>query len=267
MWLLLLALERLAPDRTQAPTWRDPQLWNDLGHNAVGQGIAGAIGEGLVLILLAWLAGRGDWANGPWPADAPYAAQALVVVFIADGIEYARHRASHTVSWLWPIHALHHSSDRMHVLKGGRTHLLDIVGRYVVVYVPLAALGVPVSVLAVYTAATSLFGPVAHSNVAVRLPGFLHRVVMTPGVHRIHHARPLALSCSNYANVFPIWDVLFGTFEDPDRHPAPEYGIEGEAFPSGFAAQLFYPLRDWWLKARAALATRSFAPPRGAAAP
>jgi sterol desaturase/sphingolipid hydroxylase (fatty acid hydroxylase superfamily) len=66
---------------------------------------------------------------------------------------------------------------------------------------------------------------------------------MTPQVHRIHHARPLALSCSNYANVFPLWDVLFGTFTPPADPPRFAYGIEPDPHPRDFSAQLLWPFR------------------------
>jgi sterol desaturase/sphingolipid hydroxylase (fatty acid hydroxylase superfamily) len=242
---VLLALEAWLPARPGASPWRDPQIGNDVGHAIVGQGLAGPLGEVLFLGAAGALAGEVAAQRGapPWPTGWPFAAQALAAVFLADGLEYARHRLLHGVGWLWPVHALHHAVDRLHVGKASRSHLLDMLGRSLAVYAPLVALGVPADVLAWYPAAVTVFGPIAHANVDVRVPRWLHRLVLTPQVHRIHHARALELSCSNYANVFPLWDLVFGTFTHPDAHPAPEFGIEPDPMPRGFTDQLLAPLR------------------------
>jgi sterol desaturase/sphingolipid hydroxylase (fatty acid hydroxylase superfamily) len=75
----------------------------------------------------------------------------------------------------------------------------------------------------------------------VRIPAFLHRVVMTPQVHRIHHARAPELAFSNYAGVFPIWDVLFGTFQDPTRVEPDAFGIENDSMPASLWGQIAAP--------------------------
>jgi len=243
--LLLVVLERLLPDRPDPPLWRDPQLANDVGHTALGQGLAIPLGDAVTVaaaLLAAKLAGPSPFAL--WPLHWPLPLQVLLLVLAADGLEYARHRALHTVPCLWRVHVLHHAVDRLHVAKASRTHLFDMLLRSAAVYAPLVILGVPAEVLVWYAAAVTVFGPIAHANVAVRLPAWLHRVVLTPQVHRLHHARPLALSRSNFANVFPLWDLLFGTFSAPADHPRVEYGIEPDAHPRSFGAQLLFPLRS-----------------------
>ncbi len=96
-----------------------------------------------------------------------------------------------------------------------------------------------------YAAAVTIFGPVAHANMSLRVPAFLHRWVMTPQVHHIHHARPQALSCTNYANAFPAWDILFGTYEHPGEQPHFEYGIEENPIPSDILGQTLAPFGEW----------------------
>ena len=129
----------------------------------------------------------------------------------------------------------------MNVLKSGRGHFLDMSFRSLCVYAPMVAIGVPTEVLLWYAAAITVFGPIGHSNVAVRLPSFVHRLVLTPQAHRIHHARDVGLAMSNYANVFPLWDILFGSFEHPDKHRPPEFGVEDDPMPRSFAGQLLAP--------------------------
>ena len=171
--------------------------------------------------------------------------QVPLLVLLADGLDYGRHRWQHTAAWFWPVHALHHNGDRLNILKSGRGHFLDMFLRNLLCYAPLALLGVPREVLLSYAAAVTVFGPIAHANVSIQVPKFLHRLVMTPQVHRIHHARARELSNSNYANVFPIWDVLFGTFEHPEGQPDFEYGIEGDTIPPDIVGQTLAPFAEW----------------------
>ena len=70
-------------------------------------------------------------------------------------------------------------------------------------------------------------------------------VLMTPQVHSLHHSIDRVLSDSNYANIFPIWDIVFGTFSDPDRHAAGEIGVRDDPIPQDFLAQLLSPF-TWW---------------------
>jgi sterol desaturase/sphingolipid hydroxylase (fatty acid hydroxylase superfamily) len=213
--LLLLLLERVLPERRGADSLRDPQFWNDATHGVFGQGGGNALGQAVFVFAAALLASEISerWGRNLWPSRWSLWIQVPLLVFVADGLDYWRHRWMHTASWFWPVHALHHEVDRLNVLKSSRGHALDMLSRNLLCFAPLAMIGVPRDVMLAYAAAVTVFGPIAHANVAVEVPAFLHRCVLTPQVHRIHHARERVLSCSNYANVFPLWDILFGTFE------------------------------------------------------
>ena len=102
-------------------------------------------------------------------------------------------------------------------------------------------LGSPARIIFWYTAFIGILGVIGHSNTRLRLPSALHRLLMTPQVHALHHSIDRTLSDSNYANVFPIWDVVFGTFSDPDRHAVGEIGVRDDPIPEGFFAQLLSP--------------------------
>ena len=64
---------------------------------------------------------------------------------------------------------------------------------------------------------------------------------MTPHVHRLHHSIDRSLSDTNYANIFPFWDHLFGTFSDPTLHVAGEVGVADDPIPSSFLGQFLSP--------------------------
>ncbi len=55
--------------------------------------------------------------------------------------------------------------------------------------------------------------------------GWLENVIVTPSHHRVHHAINPEYIDKNFAQIFIIWDKLFGTFQEelPDKKPV--YGI------------------------------------------
>ncbi len=69
-----------------------------------------------------------------------------------------------------------------------------------------------------------------HSN--TRLPAAADRVlryvIVTPDVHRIHHSAWKPETNSNYGAVFPLWDLIFGTFrsESRDGHEHMRLGLD-----------------------------------------
>jgi len=245
--VFLLGLEWLIPDRPGAGSARDPQFRNDVFHSIAGQGAGNAAGQMVFVVSAALLAGEISerWGTILWPAQSSLWIQVPLAVVLTDGLDYWRHRWAHSSTWLWPVHMLHHDVEQLNVLKSGRGHFLDMFTRNLIVYAPLALVGAPREVMLVYAAAVTVLGPIAHANVSLRVPRFLHRWLMTPQVHHVHHARALELSCSNYANVFPVWDRLFGTFEHPENHGHFEYGIEEDSVATDILDQTLAPFVMW----------------------
>jgi hypothetical protein len=81
-----------------------------------------------------------------------------------------------------------------------------------------------------------------HANLNWTL-GPLRFVVATPVFHRWHHARPGEGGNANFAPLFSLWDVLFGTFYMPERRVPANYGIDDPSFPQSFIGQLVYPFQ------------------------
>jgi sterol desaturase/sphingolipid hydroxylase (fatty acid hydroxylase superfamily) len=241
---LLFLLELWIPGEPRGAALRDPALGIDLSHTLLGNGLGGPLGQLLLLAATALAAGElAERVGGSlWPRSWPFAAQAALAIVLADGLDVLRHRAFHRSAKLWRFHALHHGGDRLHIGKSGRNHFVDVASRGLVVFVPLALLGAPGEALLAYPAAVQVLGPIAHANLDLRIPDFLHRIVLTPQGHRIHHARRPALALHNYANVLPPWDLLFGTFLDPSGRERPAAGLDDDPNPPGFLAQVLAPL-------------------------
>jgi sterol desaturase/sphingolipid hydroxylase (fatty acid hydroxylase superfamily) len=174
------------------------------------------------------------------------ALQVLLGVVVADGLDYWKHRALHT-EWGWRFHGLHHGITRLHALRAARSHFAEVVMRFAVVYVPLVAVGAPREVLFWHAALIGTLGVVGHSNVGLWVPSPLHRILMTPHVHRLHHSNERRVADTNFANILPLWDVLFGTFSHPDEHVLRGVGVVGDETPPSFLGQVlapFAPHRD-----------------------
>ncbi len=86
-------------------------------------------------------------------------------------------------------------------------------------------------------------GNLAHSNLDQRFPFRFHYAVPTVQNHYLHHGEPRRLQDSNYASL-PLWDVIFGTYNHPERNPVPATGLAGDPVPPGFLAQVAYPFRE-----------------------
>jgi sterol desaturase/sphingolipid hydroxylase (fatty acid hydroxylase superfamily) len=242
--VVLVALERRFPLVAGEQVAGDPEIAHDLGHTILANGIAQAT-DAVMLAAGAFAAARlGEaWGFGVWPVGWPFAAQALVLVVTADGLEYWRHRLEHRVPWLWRFHALHHDVERLHVIKSARNTAADMALRSVLVYGPLAALGAPPEVMLWHPLVVLVLGPVSHANLALPIPPLVHRLIVTPPGHRVHHAKDRRCSDGNFAVVTPLWDLAFGTFRDPTTGPPPAVGVE-ERLPAGFVRQALSPF--WW---------------------
>ncbi len=186
-----------------------------------------------------------DWAASAdvqaWVRELPFAAQFVLILFVADLTQYWVHRAFHGVPALWRFHRIHHSADVMDWLAGSRLHLVDVAVTRGLTYVPVYILGFAEAPLFAYVAFVSVQATFIHANVRFRF-GALRWVVATPQFHHWHHgAEPEAID-RNFAVHLPVLDWLFGTFYLPgDRWPG-AYGLAaGDPVPRGFVRQFVRP--------------------------
>jgi sterol desaturase/sphingolipid hydroxylase (fatty acid hydroxylase superfamily) len=240
----ILGAERILPHRADWST-PDPQLKNDIGHMVVGTMLGGAIGSALtdavfVSIAVAWTRSSG---SSLWPSSWPFAVQVFLVYALADLGRYVQHRTLHAVPFLWRFHALHHSGDRLNVMKSSRSHITERVFAQIFMFAPLALLGAPTDALLWYIIPNSLLGLFAHSNVELDI-GPVEYVFMGPRDHRIHHSAVIEESNSNYGSATTLWDIVFGTYTPPRKKSPERMGIDGDTMPRGFLGQLVAPFRS-----------------------
>ncbi len=68
-----------------------------------------------------------------------------------------------------------------------------------------------------------------HSAIRAELP-WLDKILVTPQVHRIHHSTEPAHHNRNFADLFPVLDIIFGTYEKPAKGEFAGTGIDDELF-------------------------------------
>jgi sterol desaturase/sphingolipid hydroxylase (fatty acid hydroxylase superfamily) len=240
--LLFVPLEKTWPLRRQSafrPGWTTDGLYFLVSHLLVQASTWLTLLPATVLFA---------WAVNPelqaLVRSMPHAAQFVCCAVIADLTQYTLHRLFHRVPWLWPFHAVHHSSQSMDWLAGSRLHVVDVVLTRGFTFAPLFLLGFDTAPLYAYLVFVSLHAVFIHANVSWRFPGWLERVLVTPRFHHWHHATEVEAVDRNFAVHFPWIDRLFGTYYGPLNQWPSGYGLAGNPVPEGFTQQLTFPIRS-----------------------
>jgi sterol desaturase/sphingolipid hydroxylase (fatty acid hydroxylase superfamily) len=159
----------------------------------------------------------------PWLHGQPLAAF-LVYFALYDFAAYWVHRAQHRFSWWWALHSLHHSQRRMTVWTDDRNHVLDDFLVTLVLVVFSQMVGVQPEDYVMILIVGRLVESWSHANIEMSFGRVGERLLVGPTFHRLHHARAnheeRHIHDHNFAPVFPIWDILFGTANfDHKRRP------------------------------------------------
>ncbi|MGB3752651.1 MAG: sterol desaturase family protein [Parerythrobacter sp.] len=143
---------------------------------------------------------------------------AIPVAFLCHEFAYyMEHRISHRVGLFWAFHAIHHSSNEFNHSTAARGFVLD--GQLKNLFVLTAAfLGVDPVVFIAVTVFTNAYGIWNHASYVPRL-GWLDRVLMTPKMHKVHHANQPQYIDRNYSQVTLLFDRLFGSTAHIDAEP------------------------------------------------
>ncbi len=166
-------------------------------------------------------------------AVLPVPLQFLVGLLVLDFCRYWLHYAHHRVPFLWTFHRVHHSPERIDSSVGLRMHVVDFLQLSLVPVLVFAVLfDVSTSPSWLVPAVLSVgvvFDAIEHANVRFPLDRAWARVwyvlFNSPLFHSWHHVREGRLCDGNYANVFPMWDRLFGT-AILNEVPPTAYGVE-----------------------------------------
>jgi sterol desaturase/sphingolipid hydroxylase (fatty acid hydroxylase superfamily) len=196
----------------------------------------------------------------PGLRELPAWVQVTIAVWAFDFAVYWRHRLEHTWPVLWAFHAVHHTAEKVDVLTTSRLHFGELLlGSIINNAVMRAGLAPEWSVLgfAIYLN----YNYFIHTNVRIRLSGYMKYIFVTPFMHQWHHATDKAASGKNVGVVFAWNDWIFGTAYHPDHWPT-TFGLNAsaaESAPQSYFRHVLYPVqyliarRSAWRASRAPL--------------
>jgi sterol desaturase/sphingolipid hydroxylase (fatty acid hydroxylase superfamily) len=225
---------------------------------------------GFALVVFALLTPLLDWLEGElrllgfsrinvdqlWPGvtDLPLVSFAIYLVLF-DFVDYWLHRGQHRFGWWWSLHAVHHSQRQMTQWSDQRNHLIDDLIRDVAMAMVAVAFGAEPGQFVALIIASRVLQSLQHANLRWRWPGPLEGVLVSPSFHRLHHAigygHEGAARGVNFAVLFPIWDILFGTADwRPGFVPTGiRDQLDGRDYGRGFWSQQTKAIGRWFGRA------------------
>ena len=216
-----------------------------LGRNMGLWLINTAVSPLVVLPLTLWavdhqLMWRPQWLQEWWQGGSGL----LLDLLLLDLWIYWWHRLNHRLPLLWRFHRIHHLDQQLDSTSALRFHvgevLLSAVVRGGVIYV----LSIPLLSVVVFEILLMLCAIFHHSDIRLwkNTETVLSKVIVTPGIHWVHHHAQRADTDSNYATILSCWDRLFGSFSTYRRHRNMPIGVASEAELS-FKGLLVAPFR------------------------
>lgn len=137
------------------------------------------------------------------------------------------HIVEHKVPFLWNIHLIHHSDNKVDVTTGLRHHPLESILRGIFFLLGVIISGAPMFAVMIFQTLLVFFTTLTHAN--IKLPSWIDEtislVLISPNMHKVHHHWKQPYTDSNYGAVFSIWDRLLGTFKKLDISSL-KYGLD-----------------------------------------
>jgi len=177
----------------------------------------------------------------PWLQAHPIGSFFVYLVAI-DFANYWRHRLQHRFEIWWRLHSLHHSQRMLSFWSDDRNHLLDDAISWLWFALVTALIGVQPAQFVLLVAASRMVESLAHANVRFGFGWLGERLVVSPRFHRQHHSIEAGKRGCNFATLFPIWDMLFGTADF--KTEAVATGVaDGNDYGDGYFAQQWLGLK------------------------
>lgn len=145
----------------------------------------------------------------------PLLPSVIVTLFLFDLVgAYLIHFTEHKVKWMWRFHLVHHTDTFVDTTSANRHHPGESVFRLVFTAAAALICGAPMAVIFLYQSLSALLSQFNHANFAMpaKLDKILSYLIVTPGMHRVHHHYQQPYTDCNYGNLFSVWDRLFGTY-------------------------------------------------------
>jgi sterol desaturase/sphingolipid hydroxylase (fatty acid hydroxylase superfamily) len=185
------------------------------------------------------------------------------LLLLGSFISYWVHRLEHSIPALWALHKFHHSADRMSILTSHRQTELTKRVEQALSSLPLLLLAMTEPTAPRPNATSALFPLVViyflyrafirvnqylvHSNLTTDYGWIGRWLLVSPRMHRLHHAKAAEYHNKNFTFDLVIWDRIFGTYatcEAADVRAVP-LGLDDNPFNR--TSTIWGVLRDYFL--------------------
>jgi sterol desaturase/sphingolipid hydroxylase (fatty acid hydroxylase superfamily) len=155
-----------------------------------------------------------------------WALQVILFLLVQSMVRYWLHRMEHVVPALWALHKFHHSAECMSMLTSARNTQFALGVESLLVLLPMAFLTAPTAappgvgspffvilvIWGIYQTFIVINGYLAHSNLTTDYGWIGRWLIVSPRMHRLHHAKSPEYHDKNFSNDLVMWDRLFGTY-------------------------------------------------------
>ena len=169
---------------------------------------------------------------------------ALAVYILAmDCGDYLFHRAQHRFQFLWSMHSLHHSDPGLNVSTTTRHFWAEYFIKSATVYLLLGLVFKADPRIVMLYGLVGYYNYFSHMNLRLGF-GRWSFIVNAPQYHRIHHSVLDGHRDCNFAALFPIFDLAFGTYRRPVPGEFPPTGLNPGDTPLSIFEAIFWPFRQ-----------------------
>ena len=185
------------------------------------------------------------------------------LLLLGSFISYWVHRLEHTVPALWALHKFHHSADRMSLLTSHRQTEFTRTVEQALATFPLllfaiaeptapkpglaSALFPLVAIYFVYRAFIRVNQYLCHSILTTDYGWVGRWLLVSPRLHRLHHARAAEYHDKNFTFDLVIWDRIFGTYATCTAAEASAVPLGLDDNPFNRTSTVKDVLRDYFL--------------------
>ena len=154
----------------------------------------------------------------------------IITILILDLVgAYFAHLFQHKISFLWLIHAVHHSDESVDTTTANRHHPIESFVRFFFTLIAILISESSIAMVFLYQSLSVAFSQFNHANINIseKVDYLISLVFVSPNMHKVHHHYKMPYTDSNYGNIFSIWDRLFGTYMNLDLEKI-RYGIDDD---------------------------------------
>lgn len=175
----------------------------------------------------------------------PVIARVLFALIIYDFAVFVPHLIMH--KFFWEFHSIHHAPEEMTWGTAFRVHPFDHILNVMFSTIMLHFLGFQGTVIFLTLTCHGVYNVFTHANIYLSFPKPLRYILASPNYHHWHHAAADEAVDKNLVVMFPVWDIIFGTYYYPDGKPPEAYGVndpdDRANYPKTFLGQLLYPFK------------------------